>query len=126
MKKLGTLLISLVLSLTIVYLGAGTVIVECLRNNTVTIGANEDKCCDTKKRSTDGTCMKTTVVKLQPTVSCKESVKILKPLFSLMPFLNETTTCFPLAKTLSVLHYTVNNLHAPPRLYLAIIRILII
>lgn len=128
MKRIGTILVSFVLSLTIVYLGAGTVIVECLRSNTVTVGVLEDDCCKGDKCCQEKrTCMKTTVVRLQPTVVCKQLCKVEKPALSLLPqLLGNDVAHFLRAEQLPQMQYVPRATHAPPRLYLAFIRVLVI
>jgi len=129
MKRLCTILVSLILSMVIVYLGGGMVVVECLRNNTVTVGVSEDDCCETESKSDKdcGQCMKTVVVKLHPMTLCKQLNKVLPPTFALASSIGGGCIGGLLfVKTLPNTLCVVNAPHSPPRLYLAMIRVLII
>lgn len=129
-KRIGTIITIAVLALTIVYLGAGTVVVECMKSNTITMGmADMDDCCnkgqdDCKHNSP---CMKTTIVKLQPTVVAKQMVKLQVPVLSMLPlFCVNSYSPVLSVRTIHDVIPKVNPPNGPPRLYLAIIRVLII
>lgn len=127
MKRPGNILISMLLSLMIVYLGGGTVIMQCMRNNTMTIGANSGCCGAGNECAGKHGCMKVTAVKLSPTVKAQQVKADLTPHFVLSPLLADCGFSHILqAITLPVVQHVVDIPHAPPRLYLAIIRVLII
>lgn len=128
MKKAASTIMATLLALTIIYLGAGTVVVHCLRTNTVSVGSNDDDCCHNDKHCHPAKpCMKTTVLTLQPTVLCKQHIKVSLPQLSLPP----TFACTALAHSF-LAKYTrgawrvADSPHAPPRLYLTLIRVLLI
>lgn len=128
MKKLGTIVVSLLLAWVVVYLGAGTVVVECMMNNTVSVGTSDDGSCkDDGCCKKNKPCMKTTVVKLQPTLLCKSLKSVQIPIITLIPQLcgNANERSFWVQTAQRVLR-VVDSPHAPPRLYLAVIRVLII
>lgn len=130
MKRTGTIFIAFILALTVVYLGGGAVVVECLRSNTIEVAFGMSDCCDDgndDECSDGGQCMKTTVVKLQPTVVCKQLNDIQKPLLApLTLFDGIGASCALQARTMHGTVRTVAAPHSPPRRYLALIRVLII
>lgn len=128
MKRILYILTMATLALTIVYLGAGTVVVECLKSNSLTVGiVGMDSCCDDSDDNCaqDSPCMKTTFVKLQPTIVAEQTTKIQAPVLSLHPLFcaNSFSPSFS-ANAFHEVPSVVKPPHAPPRLYLAIIRVL--
>lgn len=127
MRHPGNILISIMLSLMVVYLGAGTVIMHCMHDDTVQIGMTEDCCdCDTEC-GVQQKCMEMTVMKLSPTTVTSIDKAHFMPLFTLVkPFCGFSYSIFHSKKPYSPASVVASVTHAPPRLYLAIIRVLII
>ena len=125
MKRQGNILISLILVLMMVYLGAGTVIMQCLHNNTISVGMTDD-CCKAKKGSPTGqSCMKMTTVKLSPTVTAKPAKADFTPLLIILPFIFAGVLFSPLmALAFKDVMLGASVPHAPPRRYLAILHVL--
>lgn len=128
MKQAAAIIIAMLLALTMAHLGAGTVVVECLHSNTVTVGVPEDECCQPEKNChSKEPCKRATVLKLQPMTQCKRLSLNQVPVMALLPLLSGfAETVLPMANDGVSYVSAACQPHAPPRHYLAMISVLVI
>lgn len=122
MKHSAKILISVLISFLIVWMGAGITMLHCHHTETTKFVVLADVADDSCAHKTD--CMQAQVISLSPTAEiCKQTVDIHTPVLNL-PFFNSSLlakplyTANPIAKNISRLWYSL------PRAYLAILRIL--
>lgn len=128
MKRLINILLSVLLSLTLVYLGAGIVILKCCKDKILT-DASSDKCC--RKSCCYGvreSCLTFTVIKLPSAIKAQQD-KSSSP---------DLPVCDILTNTIPVVFHCTDIITSgigalqrmyhspPPREYLTFIRVLII
>lgn len=144
MRRLFNILLVSMLSLMVVYLSVGTTIMHCLRTNEVRVlMAQTSTCCEKqydhccKKlchqqktqsgKHLDNCCMDYQHLKLSPTLSVQKVDFNSTPLFAGIVPSMWTLLPYPIVSTwVKTIYNKVAAPHAPPRAYLALIRILVI
>ena len=129
MKRQGNILICMLLPLMMVAGGTGFVIVKCCcKVNTAKTECRSACCrqCD-KLHMEAKSCAKTVVIKLWPTTtgqqkpaSVPDAQATMLPPYSIAVYSQAPVSAYLISR------YAAKLLHAPPRLYLAMIRVLII
>lgn len=129
MKRQGNILICMLLSLMMVAGGAGFVIVKCCCKGNKAQTECHSTCCQQCDRlhMEAKSCAETVVMKLWPTTtglqkpaSVPDAQATMLPPYSIASYCPAPTSAYLICR------YAPRLLHAPPRLYLAIIRVLII
>lgn len=127
MRRKGKILIALMLSLMIIYLGAGISIITCTHMNTVKVAqisemTQSHNCCNEQSP-----CMHISVVKLSPTSIVQQASFHFDNAFYVVPLFGDLIAYW--LQPQFVTHITQHIYHAffsLPRQYLSLIRILII
>ncbi|WP_418552428.1 hypothetical protein [Prevotella sp.] len=129
MKRQGNILICMLLSLMVVAGGAGFVIVKCCCKGNMTKTECRSKCCTQhgKHHIAAKPCAETIVMKLWPSATGlqKQAYVPDAPAMMLPPYQSVMYGHIPVTAYF-ISRYAARLLHAPPRLYLAMIRVLII
>ena len=117
MKRQGNILICMLLSLMMVAGGAGFVIVKCCCKGNKAQTECRSTCCRQCDRlhMEAKSCAETVVMKLWPDAQA-----------TMLPPYSIASYCQAPASAYLICRYAPRLLHAPPRLYLAMIRVLII
>lgn len=122
MKHSAKIVISVLVSFLLVWMGAGITMLHCHHTETTKFLALTDVADDSCEQQTD--CMQAQLIELSPTAKIsKQTVDIKVPVFDLPLFKSSLlekplSTANPIAKNISRLW------HSLPRAYLAILRIL--
>ncbi len=127
MKRPGNILLSLMLSLMLVYVGSGIVLLKCCCDGSVSVMSAKECCEGSTAGNVKKPCMTLTVMKLSP-VPAATHYEHQAPHFFVISSLFKNIFASPVfwepAKTMTVAPGEV--FHSPPRAYLALIRVLII
>ena len=131
MKKILHILLSVLLSITILFIGSGVNFMRCAHTGTVRImtaiggdgmGGMDDMDCSMSSK-----CMSVTHIELSPTITAQSvtyDFHVLQPVLAVLPCLVaewlQTETCKSLVQPVIVVW------KSPPRAYLNLIRVLLI
>lgn len=142
MKRIASILTVVLLSAVIVLLGAGISFVHCCHTKATEmvqisdLGMHEkdshDNCKQHSKNHdctdiSSSSCMKITVVKLEPTLSAEHQMpQLTAPCFLLSPFISIPAIHSLPLQAMWALRHTGDSPHSPPRDYLRLIKILLI
>lgn len=129
MKRQGNILICMLLSLMMVAGGAGFVIVKCCCKGNTALTKCRCTCCGAccKTSLTKKSCAETVVMKLWPTATgLQKQASVPDAQATMLPPYNIAVYSQAPVSAYLISRYAAKLLHAPPRLYLAIIRVLII
>lgn len=126
MKRHGNILISVMLSLMVVYLGVGIVVMRCCHTGTMVV-VKADSCCGDDCHHAKKACMSLEVKKLPPTVYAQhDPVPQPLQLFTLLrpSFSHERVLLGSWTRNAG--RWVYGHRWSPPRHYLSLIRVLII
>ncbi len=127
MKRSVNVLLSLVLSLMLIYLGSGIVLQKCSCNGSMSV-VTEKPCCESRVAdSPRRSCMTFTVMKLSPVSAATHFERQAPPAFALPDFFGTALARLHWQAPVKIVTRAPGEaFHAPPRIYLALIRVLVI
>lgn len=127
----GKILIALLLSWMIIYLGPGVGVLHCLHHNTIQLAsqhhctekpAGHHDCCNSKSQ-----CMRFSMLKLSPLNMAEKAYNDMSAHYSFVAIVGELCSCFKLPPTFNAVTIHIPDyIGTPPRNYLNFIRVLII
>ncbi len=127
----GNILIALLVSWMIIYLGPGVGVLHCLHHDTIQLALQHDcdemptghhDCCKSKSE-----CMKFSMLKLSPLNMAQKAYVDMSAHYSFVAIISELCSYFKqFPSHQAVSKYIPEDIEAPPRSYLSLIRVLLI